>query len=65
MTVQELIDTSNKFEDKQKQVKFLIFHKIDEKGCSFQYTKKIFDKAVAFEDPENVWIKSDWSGMVI
>lgn len=61
MTVQELIDTLNKFEDKQKQVKFLIFHTIDEKG----YTKKIFDKAVAFEDPENVWIESDWSGMVI
>lgn len=64
MTVQELIDTLNKFEDKQKQVKFLIFHKIDEKGCCFQYTK-IFDKVVAFEDPENVWIESDWSGMVI
>ena len=65
MTVQELIDTLNKFEDKQKQVKFLIFHKIDEKGCCSQYTKKIFDKAVAFEDPENIWLESDWSGMVI
>ena len=64
MTVQELIDTLNKVEDKQKQVKFLIFHKIDGVGCCFQYSKT-FDTVVAFEDPKNVWLESDWSGMVI